>query len=409
MAIGNRGETSGGSGPLFLFYGNGSLLNRGCEAILRSTVAIFQKEFSPCRFVNASRAEHTPDEETPDLPVRHIFSRSIRRWTLRWAVRQVRKCVPVGILEAFEQALPECSAALALGGDNYSLDYGRPKWFFRANDIILRKGKPTILWGASVGPFDKDAEFELWAAKALKHVTLICARESETVAYLASLGVTKNVRLVADPAFILEPTAVDLDADGLGVLREPCFGLNLSPLLGRYWRREKPWIDAAADCLRAVLKVVEMPVVLVPHVFTPSSDDAAFLKSVAARVPEARERCVVIAKQYSAPQLKWIISQLVGFAGARTHATIAALSSGVPTVSIGYSMKSRGINKDVFGHDDWVLPLERLEPAGLAEAVRRVIEAGASVSAHLKKTMPAYQEKTWQAAGLVRKVLQESP
>ena len=46
---------------------------------------------------------------------------------------------------------------------------------------------------------------------------------------------------------------------------------------------------------------------------------------------------------------------------ARTHASIAAYSSCIPTLVIGYSVKSRGIAEDLFGnYKDYVLPTEEL-------------------------------------------------
>jgi colanic acid/amylovoran biosynthesis protein len=57
----------------------------------------------------------------------------------------------------------------------------------------------------------------------------------------------------------------------------------------------------------------------------------------------------------NATQLKYIISQCRFFIGARTHATIAAMSTGVPCTSIAYSVKARGINRDLFGSEDMVL------------------------------------------------------
>ena len=45
--------------------------------------------------------------------------------------------------------------------------------------------------------------------------------------------------------------------------------------------------------------------------------------------------------------LKNIISNCHYFMGARTHSTIAALSSYVPTISIAYSIKAFGINEEI--------------------------------------------------------------
>ena len=64
----------------------------------------------------------------------------------------------------------------------------------------------------------------------------------------------------------------------------------------------------------------------------------------------------------NAPQLKWVISNCKMFIGARTHSTIAAYSTCVPTLVIGYSVKARGIAKDLFGTDkNYVVPVQSLK------------------------------------------------
>ena len=48
-------------------------------------------------------------------------------------------------------------------------------------------------------------------------------------------------------------------------------------------------------------------------------------------------------------ELKGFIARCRFFVGARTHATIAAYSSCIPTFSVGYSIKAKGIAQDIFG------------------------------------------------------------
>jgi polysaccharide pyruvyl transferase WcaK-like protein len=45
----------------------------------------------------------------------------------------------------------------------------------------------------------------------------------------------------------------------------------------------------------------------------------------------------------NASETKWCISQLDWFCGTRMHATIAALSSGVPAAALAYSIKTKGV------------------------------------------------------------------
>ena len=59
-------------------------------------------------------------------------------------------------------------------------------------------------------------------------------------------------------------------------------------------------------------------------------------------------------------EIKGIISKCRFFIGARTHSTIAAYSTCVPTLAVGYSIKARGIARDIFGtEDNYVVPVQK--------------------------------------------------
>ena len=59
-------------------------------------------------------------------------------------------------------------------------------------------------------------------------------------------------------------------------------------------------------------------------------------------------------------QYKGYIARMRYFIGARTHATIAAYSNCVPTIVLGYSIKSKGIAKDLFGEEKLVLGINEI-------------------------------------------------
>jgi polysaccharide pyruvyl transferase WcaK-like protein len=91
-------------------------------------------------------------------------------------------------------------------------------------------------------------------------------------------------------------------------------------------------------------------------------------------------------------QLKGFISRCRFFIGARTHATIAAYSTCVPTLVMGYSTKSRGIATDLFGTDDhYVLPVQELTaPEALTDAFRWIMEREQEIRSRLEAVMPEY-------------------
>ena len=136
-------------------------MNRGCEAILRSTIGILTKEFGPCHFIN-SPPGYFERKVLGDLGpnVVHVIPSKHRRSSKDWFAYQMRRRIFRTTREVFEPFLPGAVATLAIGGDNYSLDYGNPWSYFAANRATLRHGKPLVIWGASIGPFDKNPKFE---------------------------------------------------------------------------------------------------------------------------------------------------------------------------------------------------------------------------------------------------------
>ena len=115
-----------------------------------------------------------------------------------------------------------------------------------------------------------------------------------------------------------------------------------------------------------------------------------------------RHERLIPVEDHSAPELKYIISKCRLFVGARTHATIAAYSSGVPTLVVGYSVKARGIARDLFGTEEgYVLPVQGLkEPGELTAAFCRRMEQEAADRKHLTQLMPGYLERAGAAVRL---------
>ena len=161
--------------------------------------------------------------------------------------------------------LDDAVAVLSIGGDNYSLDYGIPHLFTDFDDVVLEKKKPLIIWGASVGPFDKLPEYERYMIDHLEKITGIFARESATVDYLTKNGITDNVYRVADPAFLMDPVK-PRDDEKILPLDEDAIGINLSPLMAKYVTGgDLPqWERIAANIIILLLKKLPVPLSYTP-------------------------------------------------------------------------------------------------------------------------------------------------
>ena len=155
--------------------------------------------------------------------------------------------------------------------------------------------------------------------------------------------------------------------------------------------------------IQYILSETDAAIALIPHVVWASNDDRAVLRQLYDDFNHAPR--LVPVEDHTAPELKYIISRCSFFVGARTHATIAAYSSCVPTLVVGYSVKARGIARDLFGTEKgYVLPVQQLrESDELTRAFIGLYEKREALQAHLEETLPGYIARADNA----RKALEE--
>lgn len=411
----------------FLLVGNGSYQNRGCEAIVRGTMAILRREFgSDIRAdagVYADARELLQQNTLESDPAVSSFGlkQGGRRWSTTWWAMQVNRRLGTSLAAQhgpLERYIKQGGIALEVGGDNYSLDYGIPETFLSMDRYLQSRGVRMVLWGASVGPFDAEPGFAPRMFDHLRTFAGIFVRESESLEYLKRNGVEANVHLVADPAFAMEPAEPDLQKLGF-TIPEGAVALNFSPLLTRYFVRSPrqawemtpseivQWRDFCTELVTATARKTDRPILLVPHVGAPNmtNDDYSFLKAVRAAAAEAVTQPILcLPGGLSAAETKWVLARCAVFAGARTHATIAALASGVPTLSIGYSLKARGINRDIFGHLDYCVSATELTVQDFVVRLMAMLAQQRPIREALLGRIPQITEASFRAGSLLRKI-----
>lgn len=113
--------------------------------------------------------------------------------------------------------------------------------------------------------------------------------------------------------------------------------------------------------------------------------------------------------KYNAKELKGFISRCRLFIGARTHSTIAAYSTGVPTLALGYSIKARGIAKDLFGKiEGHVVPVDTIKKdTDLIAPFDNLLKNEVELRIHLSKMMQGYKNAAHQAATRIEDIVNE--
>ena len=184
-------------------------------------------------------------------------------------------------------------------------------------------------------------------------------------------------------------------------------GINVSPMIVRHEKVEGITLANYRKLIDHILQTTDNCVALIPHVMWKNNDDRLTLKELY-RGFEADER-VMIFPDMSCQKLKYIISQCRAFIGARTHATIAAYSSCVPTLVVGYSVKARGIARDLFGTEEhYVLPVQTLEkPEELIQAYDWMMEREQEIRNGLKAMMPEYSSRAKESGDEIRRIWKE--
>ena len=375
------------------FSGHRSFENHGCEAIIRSTVQRIRHFFPQTNFIVPSNNVDRDREFWPDHADYGVKLLDCLQPTPAMRIlTQAKKYIPSlnqtyspHLISSLARAhIDESDLVLAVGGDNYSDDYSLPFLPTTLDRYALSREKPVYLWGASVGPFDRRPQYERYIAWHLSRFAGVLVRERLSLAYCTDSLQLRNVRLVADPAFQLAPVPLPVGIEENLPPLEEAILVNVSPLiLRRLGGQSGRFLGALAEGLADVAGATGSRLILLPHVmaYASSNRDSVALEALGSELDRLNQPWNFIRKPLNAAQIKQLISKSRALIAARTHATIAAMSQGVPVVSIGYSIKAVGINDAVFGHRDYVLDYRHLNRDGVASALSLAIDAG-SYSEH---------------------------
>ena len=379
----------------FLFNHEGSK-NHGCEAIVRGSMNIIENSDGKAEFVLSSY-NPSDDEILNNITVKAAKTRDLTK------VEKLIAAVDLKINNSETYALQkmyspivsdaeDCDICLSVGGDTYC--YGDNHGIQVLTRELKKRGKKTVLWGASIGAEDL-SERKL---ESLRDFDAIFTREPITYELLKENGANDNIYLFSDPAFCMERVEVEpID----GFTRENTLGFNISPLVASGDPRKK---EIAEDFLKFIFENTTMKVLLVPHVVEENNNDYDFMKPIFEKF-EHTGRIAILPPDLEARQYKGYIAGTRFFVGARTHSTIAAYSSGVPTIALGYSVKARGIAKDIFGEEKYVLDIKAMtDYRELRDEFLKLLENENEIRRELMKSIPLRMRSAMEAGEMLQKI-----
>ncbi len=372
-------------------YGSG---NHGCEAIVRSstkmlynhTITLISERPQDELFYNIDKICSLKNEKLNKKSFRFIKSYI--------KLKLFKNFHELDILskETPFYAIKGSDIAMSIGGDNYCYQWVGN--YVKQHTYAKKWAKRTVLWGCSVEP-DVVAKPEI--AEDLASYDLITARES--ISYEALKKVNSNTILVADPAFQLDRKDLPLPK---GFVEGNTVGINVSPLAANAGNLV---YENYEQLVQHIIDTTDMQVALIPHVVWDFNNDFDELNKLFEKFKDTGR--VVLIEDHNCEELKGFIARCRFFVGARTHASIAAYSTCVPTLVSGYSVKARGIATDIFGTDEnYAIPVQDMKTdKDLSVAFDWLMQHEDEIRNHLESFMPEYCQRSWLGAEAVEKLL----
>ncbi len=274
---------------------------------------------------------------------------------------------------------------------------------YYASTVLLAGayGKPLYFYGLGLGPFFTEEGFAV-ARLIVKVADGMAVRDEYSRNLAMTLG-GHNIRVAADPVFLLQPTN--------GPARENSRSLLLSL---REWvdqGLEKRLIEEIARSLVSLLerrfidKVLFLPFQMWA---TAEHDDRKLFRRLVEALPE-RFRNRIEQSEISGPQeMLDTIAKGSVMVGERLHSVILSAVAGVPFVALGYDRKVENVCRDL-GMSDFCLDIHNGFSEEMVCRIEEIDHDRALVKERLEKGLSSLRERARLNKEYLRKFVEEYP
>lgn len=288
---------------------------------------------------------------------------------------------------------------LVLGGGGILYD-GEAGHYLREVVIANELNVPVVVYAISAGPLaNPGSRHAVREALNASASTVIAVRDRLGYRLLEDVGVTREIHLTADPAFLIEPEpAVDaLEAEGVHLDRR---------LVGFSVREPGPaapdidpeeYYALLANSADFIVRRYGADVVFVPMEKT----DIQHSHQVMGHMQHA-EHAELLRRRYSASQLLYVMGLFDFAVGMRLHFLIFAAHHGTPFTALPYASKVVGLLEDLG------LETPPLGSFGVGDLVARIdhsFDTRDEVRAQILSRLPDMKARAKETQGLLMTLL----
>jgi colanic acid/amylovoran biosynthesis protein len=329
-------------------------LNKGAELMLRTVVARFRSQNPNIRMAVPPGADSCFEQRAElglacMFPSASLFSPSLRKMMLRYAMLDSLISKPLSMLmpSSADRLLGlvqrgNCDALIDISGYAYGdkFAWGKCRAAATRSRSYAKRGKPIIYLPQMFGPFTNPKVIKYFK-RCCDESTRIYAREQASYDAVRQLiGDDDRLRMAPDITIFSSASVAHNNIHEAYA----CLVPNEKLLV----QSQTDWINCyLSRMIAAGVRMHERGVLPAVVSHSAESQDAALAKELADGIEETIGKNQVIRFSELDPYaLKSFIAGSRYLVGSRFHSVVAALSSGVPAVSLGWAHKYDMLAKD---------------------------------------------------------------
>lgn len=282
-----------------------------------------------------------------------------------------------------------------LGGGGILFD-GIVEQFLRDVTWALELNIPVMIYAISAGPL-RQPESRKLVAEVLNKVKIITVRDSETKRMLHDLGVTQEIEVTADPAFLIDSQSLskeNLKKEGINS-DEPLIGMSVrEPGLAAPDLNIDHYHTLLANAADFMVERYNAQILFIPM---EARLDPQQSHAVISKMSNA-QKASVLKGEYTAAQILGLAKNMEFAVGMRLHFLIFAAMQNVPFVPLPYASKVQGLLQDLAMP---ITPIEEWNSGKLCAVIDRAWDSKKRLQKQLEIKAPLLKEKAKQTSKIL--------
>ena len=273
-------------------------------------------------------------------------------------------------------------------------------------------GIPMVKMSQSMGSYNK-WYVKLPAKLVLKKLDFMVCRGNKSYEYTKEFLRKKDIYNLPDTAFCLKMAE---NADELlqkyNLKAEEYIAVGPSYVMRDYFGKGV-YSDIVASTLNNLSKKTKMKILFVPHSWLHSAqigadtvnDDLAVCKEIAKKLDQNNDY-EIVEEEMSARHMKALIGNSYMAIGSRYHFLIAALSSGVASMALGWSHKYREVFQE-FNIEEYVLEYRNMNVQSVSAMAEKLYENRDSVRNKIHRNLDDVMQRSAKNEQLIVDLLKK--